>query len=99
MSTKYRIFPYTRYFKEGDAAAGLYSMEKKKIIRLLAHEIIDAFYIYRRRPAAITKTICAALNMIYEAGRAAGLNERPDIVHAARDGSAGGNHERAPKTN
>lgn len=70
MKTNCIRFQYTRYFREGNAAA-LYNMDKLALIKLLGHEIIDAIY-NGPRGGIIT---CTALNMMYEAGRAAGIKE------------------------
>ena len=85
MGLKKRVFPYTQLFQEPDAAAAFFQMGERTNIKLLAHEIIDAFFIYENRPAAITKTICTALMMMYEAGRAAALAERPANIDALQE--------------
>lgn len=82
MKTKYISFPYTRYFREGNAPA-LYNMDKLALIRLLGHEIIDAIY---NGPGGGTIT-CTALDMMYEAGRAAGIKEGTQRVTYQRGGN------------
>lgn len=82
MKTKCIRFPYTRYFRDGNAAA-LYNMDKLALIKLLGHEIIDAIY-NGSRGGTIT---CRALDMMYEAGRAAGIKEGTQRVTDQRGGN------------